>query len=127
MTVRARFHWRLDLVQEGKLWEVARSHLGAAALQQAVVELLLSHGPLKARSKVEYLSRELLGDENVHLLKNALVEAGLAPPESDQLPETVALLSCYSQHIAHGLLLLMPLGKLSRDLRGFRLEHELGI
>jgi len=125
MTVRARFHWRLDLEQEGKLWEVARSYLGAAALQQAVVELLLSHGPLKARSKVEYLSRESLGDENVHLLKNALVEAGLALPHLDQPPEKIALLSCYSQRIAQGLLLLMPLGKLSRDLRGFRLEYDL--
>lgn len=125
MTVRARFHWRLDLEQEGKLWEVARSYLGAAALQQAVVELLLSHGPLKARSKVEYLSREWLGDENVHLLKNALVEAGLALPHLDQPPEKIALLSCYSQRIAQGLLLLMPLGKLSRDLRGFRLEYDL--
>ena len=125
MTVRARFHWRLDLEQEGKLWEVARSYLGAAALQQAVVELLLSHGPLKARSKVEYLSREWLGDENVHLLKNALVEAGLALPHLDQPPENIALLSCYSQRIAQGLLLLMPLGKLSRDLRGFRLEYDL--
>lgn len=127
MTVRGRFHCRLNLAQEGKLWEVARSHLGAAALQQTVVDLLFSYGPLKARSKVEYLSREWLGDENVHLLKNALVEAGLALTDVDQPPEKVALSSCYSHHIAQGLLLLMPLGKLSRDLRGFRLEHELGI
>lgn len=127
MTVRGRFHWRLDLAQEGRLWEVARSHLGAAALQQAVVDLLLSHGPQKVRSKVEYLSREWLGDENLQLLKNALVETDLALPDFDQHPEKVALLSCYSQHIAQGLLLLMPLGKLSQDLRGFRLEYHLGI
>jgi hypothetical protein len=76
---------------------------------------------------VEYLSREWLGDENLQLLKNALVEADLALPDFDQPPEKVALLSCYSHHIAQGLLLLMPMGKLSRDLRGFRLEHELGI
>jgi hypothetical protein len=127
MTVRGRFHWRLDLTQEGRLWKAARSHLGAAALQQAVVDLLLSHGPLKARSKVEYLSREWLGYENLQLLKSALVEAGLALPGLDEPPEKVALLSCYSQHIAQGLLLLMPLDKLTRDLRGFRLEHHLGI
>lgn len=127
MTVRGRFHWRLDLAQEGRLWEVARSHIGAAALQQEVVGLLLSYGPPTVRSKVEYLSREWLGDENLQLLKNALVEADLALPDFDQPPEKVALLSCYSQHIAQGLLRLMPLRKLSRDLRGFRLEHELGI
>jgi len=127
MTVRVRFHWRLDLAQESRLWELARSHLGAAALQQAVVDLLLSHGPLKVRSKVEYLSREWLSDENLQLLKNALVEADLALPHLDQPPEKVALLSCYSQHIAQGLLCLMPLRKLSRDLRGLRLEYELGI
>jgi hypothetical protein len=127
MTVKGRFHCRLDLAQEGQLWEAARSHLGADALQHAVVDLLLSHGPLKVRSKVEYLSREWLGVENLQLLERALFEAGLALPELDQPPEKVALLSCYSQHIAQGLLLLMPLGKLSRDLRGFRLEHHLGI
>ena len=127
MTVRGRFHWRLDLAQEGQLWEAARSHLGAAALQQAVVDLLLGYGPLKVRSKVEYLSREWLGDENLQLLKNALVEADLALPHLDQPPEKIALLSCYSQHIAQGLLLQMPLGQLSRDLRGFWLEYHLGI
>ncbi len=127
MTVRGRFHWRLDLAQEGRLWEVARSHLGAAALQQAIVELLLSYGPPKVRSKVEYLSREWLGDENLQLLKSALIEADLALPHLDQPPEKIALLSCYSQHIAQGLLLRMPLVELSRDLRGFRLEHDLGI
>lgn len=82
---------------------------------------------VKARSKVEYLSREWLGDENLQLLKKALVEADLALPHLDQPPEKIALLSCYSQHIAQGLLLLMPLGQLSRDLRGFRLEYHLGI
>ena len=127
MTVRGRFHWRLDLAQEGQLWEAARSHLGAIRLKQAVVDLLLSHGPQQVRSKVEYLSREWLGDENLQLVKNALVEADLALPRLDEPPEKVALLSCYSQHIAQGLLLLMPLDKLTRDLRGFRLEHHLGI
>lgn len=127
MTVKGRFHWRLDLAQEGRLWEAARSHFGAAALQQAVLEILLCHGPLKVRSKVEYLSREWLGDENLLLLKNALLEAGLALPELDQPPEKVALLSCYSQHISQGLLRLLPLHKLSRDLRGFKLEYEIGI
>jgi hypothetical protein len=117
----------LDLAQEGRLWEVAKSHLGAAALQQALVDLLLSYGPPKVRSNVEYLSREWLGDEKLQLLKNALVETDLALPDFDQHPEKVALLSCYSQHIATGLLLLMPLDKLTRDLRGFRLEHHLGI
>jgi hypothetical protein len=121
VTVSGRFHWRLDLAQEGRLWEAARSHLGAAALQQAVVDLLLCHGPLKVRSKVEYLSQEWLGDENLLLVKSALVEAGLALPDLDQPPEKVALLSCYSQHISQGLLCLLPLHQLSRDLRGFRL------
>lgn len=79
------------------------------------------------RSKVDYLSREWLGDENLQLLKNALVEADLALPHLDQPPKKIALLSCYSQHIAQGLLSLMPLRKLSRDLRGFRLEYEVGI
>lgn len=127
MTVKGRFHWRLDLEQESRLWEAASSHFGAAALQQTVVDLLRSYGPLKVRSKVEYLSREWLGDENLQLLKNALVAADLALPELDQFPDKIALLSCYSQHIAQGLLHLLPLRKLSRDLRGFRLEDALGI
>lgn len=115
-SLRGRFHWRLDLAQEGRLRDVTRSHLGAAALQQVVVGLLLSYGPPKVRSKVECLSREWLGDENLQLLKNALVETDLALPDFDQPPRKAALLSCYSQHIAQGILLLMPLDKLPRDL-----------
>lgn len=118
---------RLNLSQEGMLWEVALAHLGATGLHQAVVDLLKSFGPKPARGSMEYLRREWVGEDVLHVLKKALAEAGTGMPSRDKLPEHIALLACHSQHLADGLLHLMPLEHLTSELRGYRLELDLGM
>lgn len=118
---------RLNLSQEGLLWKVALAHLGASSLHQAVVDLLQGFGPKPPRSSMEYLRREWVGEEVLLVLERAFAEAGTGIPSSDGLPEHIALLSCHSQHLADGLLHLLPLKTLTSELRGYRLEHDLGM
>ncbi|PQO98873.1 hypothetical protein C5612_27110 [Pseudomonas frederiksbergensis] len=118
---------RLNLSQEGLLWKVALAHLGASGLHQAVVDLLHGFGPKPSRSSMEYLRREWVGEDVLHVLEKAFAEAGTGIPSPDGLPEHIALLSCHSQHLADGLLHLLPLKTLTSELRGYRLEHDLGM
>jgi hypothetical protein len=71
---------RLNLSQEGMLLEVALAHLGATGLHQAVVDLLQSFGPKPARGSMEYLRREWVAEDVLHVLKKALAEAGTGMP-----------------------------------------------
>lgn len=119
--------WRLNLSQEGMLWRIAFAHLGASGLHQTVVDLLQGFGPKPPRSSMEYLRREWVGEDVLHVLEKAFAEAGTGMPSLDALPEHIALLSCHSQHLADGLLHLLPLKKLTLELRGYRLEHDLGM
>lgn len=118
--------WRLNLSQEGVLWKTALAHLGASGLHQAVVDLLNGFGPIPTRSPMEYLRRDWVGEEVLYVLEKAFSQAGTGMPSLDALPEHIALLSRHSQHLADGLLQSLPLKKLTSDLRGYRLEGELG-
>lgn len=118
---------RLNLSQEGMLWKVALAHLGATGLHQAVVDLLHSFGPQPPRSSMEYLRRQWVGVDVLRVLEKAFAEAGTGMPSLDALPEHIALLSCHSQHLADGLLHFLPMKKLTSELRGYRLEHDLGM
>ena len=118
---------RLNLSQEGMLWKVALAHLGATGLHQAVVDLLHSFGPQPPRSSLEYLRRQWVEVDVLRVLEKAFAEAGTGMPSRDALPEHIALLSCHSQHLADGLLHFLPLKKLTLELRGCRLEHDLGM
>lgn len=119
--------WRLNLCQEGMLWKVALAHLGASGLHQTVVDLLHGFGPKPPRSSMEYLRREWVGEDVLHVLEKAFAEASTGMPSHDALPEHIALLSCHSQHLADGLLHFLPLTKLTSELRGYRLEHAIGM
>jgi hypothetical protein len=68
-----------------------------------------------------------VGEDVLNVLEKAFAEAGIGMPSLDALPEHIALLSCHSHHLADGLLHFLPLGKLTLELRGYRLEHVLGI
>lgn len=118
---------RLNLSQEGLLWKVALAHLGTSGLHQTVVDLLHGFGPKPTRSSTEYLRSEWVGVEVLHVLEKAFAEAGTGMRSLDAFPEHIALLSCHSQHLADGLLHLLPLEKLASELKGYRLEHVLGI
>lgn len=100
---------RLNLSQEGVLWKVALAHLEATGLHQAVLDLLQSLGPKPARGSMEYLRREWVGEGVISVLEKAFSEAGTGIPAWDAIPEHIALLTCHSQHLADGLLHLMPL------------------
>ena len=118
--------WRLNLSQEGVLRKIALAHLGASGLHQAVVDLFQGFGPKPPRTSMEYLRREWMGEDVLLVLEKAFAEAGTGMPLLDALPEHIALLSCHSQHLADGLLHFLPLKKLTSELRGYRLEHDLG-
>lgn len=118
---------RLNLSQEGMLWKVALAHLGATGLHQAVVDLLQSYGPKPERGSMEYLRREWVGEGVISVLEKAFAEADTGIPARDAIPEHIALLTCHSQHLADGLLHLMPLEHLTSELRGYRLELGLGM
>lgn len=127
MTGETLTRWRLNLSQEGMLWKVALAHLGVSGLHQAVVDLLQGFGPKPPRSSMEYLRREWVWEEVLIVLRSARSEAGIESPTADSLPEYVALLSCYSRHLADGLLQKLPVDKLPPVLKGFKLEHDLGM
>jgi hypothetical protein len=61
------------------------------------------------------------------MLEKAVVEAAIGMPSLDAPPEHIALLSCHGQYLADGLLHLLPLEKLTSELRSYRLENVLGM
>lgn len=117
---------RLNLSQEGELWRIALAHLGESGLHKTVIELLNAFVPQFPCSSIEHLSREWVGEAVLHVLAKAFAEAGTGM-SSLELPERLTLLSCHSQHLADGILHLLPLKTLTSELRGYRLEHDLGL
>lgn len=125
--IQAKARRRLNLSQEGVLWRIALAHLGTPGLHQKVVGLLQDFGPKPSRSPIENLRCEWMGEDVLYVLEKAFAEAGTGMPMLDTLPEHIALLSCHSQHLADGLLHFLPLKELTSELRGYRLEHDLGM
>lgn len=125
--IQAKARRRLNLSQEGMLWRIALAHLGSSGLHHKVVGLLQDFGSKPSRSPIENLRREWVGEDVLHVLEKAFAEADIRLPMVDTLPEHIALLSCHSQHLADGLLHFLPLKTLTSELRGYRLEHDLGM
>lgn len=118
---------RLKTPQEGMLWKSALEYLGAQGLHETVVDLLRSFGPKPARSSREFLQQQWLGEDILRIIKSAQMAAGIDAPGPDDLPHRITILACYSDYLADQLLFLVPTDYLPRELRGRRIEDDMGV
>ncbi|KRP65428.1 hypothetical protein TU82_12335 [Pseudomonas orientalis] len=117
---------RLDMAQEGQLWEMALEHLGSDGLLQAVIEMWSRAAP-PPRPLVEHLSTNEESQDVLRILKIAQQRVGAIVPGRTPDAGTVTLYARHASNLVDGLITLLPKAKLSQALRGSCLEIELGI
>ncbi|KAE9642587.1 hypothetical protein EJA70_18290 [Pseudomonas sp. PB103] len=117
---------RLNMAQEGELWERALEHLGSDGLLQAVIEMWSRAAP-PPRSVVEHLSTDKVSQEVLNILKIAQERVGAFVPDRIPAAGTVTLYARHASSLVDGLITRLPKEQLSRALRGYRVEIELGI
>lgn len=117
---------RLDMAQEGQLWEMALEHLGSDGLLQAVIEMW-SRAGCPSRPVVEHLSHDKVSQEVLNILKIAQERVGAFVPGRIRAAGTVTLYARHASNLVDGLITLLPKAQLSRALRGSCIEIELGI
>ena len=117
---------RLSLLQESLLWDIALEHFGAEGLLQVIVELWSAAGP-PPRTTVDHLSTATLSHEVLNILKVAQVRVDAFVPGRRPTLGTITLYSRHASALADGLLTRLPKKRLSRTLRGSRLEIEVGL
>ena len=66
---------RLDMAQEGQLWEMALEHLGSDGLLQVIVDMW-SHAAPPPRPLVEHLSTNEVSQDVLDILKIAQERVG---------------------------------------------------
>ena len=66
---------RLDMVQEGQLWEMALKHFGSDGLLKVIIEMW-SHAAPPPKPVVEYLSTKQVSQEILNILKIAQERVG---------------------------------------------------
>ena len=66
---------RLDMVQEGQLWEMALKHFGSGGLLKVIIEMW-SHAAPPPKPVVEYLSTKQVSQEILNILKIAQERVG---------------------------------------------------
>ena len=117
---------RLTLAQEGLLWEIALNHYGPEQLVQIVVELWDTI-EFPQRTAVDHLSTATLSPQALNILKIAQARVGAFVPLRETVPGTVTLYSRHASDLADGLLVRLPVTQLTRELRGDRLDDDMGI
>lgn len=117
---------RLTLGQEGQLWEIALNHFGPEHLLQLVVELWGTF-EFPQRTAVDHLSTATLSTQVLNILNIAQTRVGAFVPLREAIPGTVTLYSRHASDLADGLLARLPVTKLTRTLRGDRLEGDMGM
>lgn len=112
--------------QEALLWEMALEHFGSDGLLQVVVEMWGS-AAAPSRSVVEHMSTDRMSQEVLNILK--IAQEILDTFVSDRRPihDKVTLYARHASDLADGLITRLPKEKLSRALRGSRIEIELGM
>lgn len=112
---------RLDMAQEGQLWEMALEHLGSDGLLQAIIEMW-SRAACPSRPVVEHLSHDKVSQEVLNILKIAQERVGAFVPGRIPAAGTVTLYARHASDLADGLITLLPKEQLSRAWRGSCLE-----
>lgn len=112
--------------QEALLWEMALEHFGSEVLLQMVVEMWGSAAP-PSRPVVEHLSTDRMRQEALNILKIAQERLGAFVPDRRAVHDTVTLYARHASNLADGPITRLPKERLSRALRGSRIEIELGM
>lgn len=117
---------RLSLSQEALLWDIALKHFGPAQLLQIVVDLW---GALEypERTAVDHLSPATLNPQVLNILNIAQTRVGAFVPLRDAALGIVTLYSRHASDLADGLLARLPVTKLTRTLKGDRLDNDMGM
>lgn len=111
---------------EGVLWKTALEHLGAAQLLQVVVGLLLEAGP-PARATVEYLDAGHVSNDVLNILRDAQTQVGALVPYRPVEFGRISIYCAHAEHLAFGVLNVLPVQILPPLLKGAKLESDLGM
>jgi hypothetical protein len=117
---------RLNMAQEGEIWAMALEHLGSEGLLQAIIDMWSRAAP-PPRPVVEHLSTDKVSQEVLNILKIARERIGEFVPNRMPAAGTVTLYTRHASNFVDGLIIRLPKEQLSRALRGFCIEIELGI
>ncbi|POF88361.1 hypothetical protein [Pseudomonas putida] len=117
---------RLTLAQERLLWEIALNHFGPEQLLQIVVELWDAL-EFPQRTAVDHLSTATLSAQVLNILNIAQIRVGAFVPLRETVPGTVTMYSRHASDLADGLLARLPVMQLTRELRGNRLDDDMGM
>ncbi len=117
---------RLSLSQEGQLWELALQHYGPEQLLQIAIELW-ANLDFPKRTTVDHLSNATLSPQVLNILSIAQARVSAFVPLRDAAPGTVTLYSRHASDLADGLLARLPVTQLTRQLRGDRLDDDIGV
>lgn len=112
--------------QEVLLWEMALEHFGSDGLLQVVVEIWGS-AVAPSRSVVEHKSTDRMSQEVLNILKIAQERLDAFVSDRRPIHDTVTLYARHASDLADGLITRLPKERLSRALRGSRIEIELGM
>lgn len=94
---------RLDMAQEGQLWEMALEHLGSDGLLQAVIEMW-GRAACSSRPVVEHLSHDKVSQEVLNILKVAQERVGAFVPGRRRAAGTVTLYARHASSLVDGLI-----------------------
>lgn len=117
---------RLNMSQEGLLWEMALEHFGSNQLLLVVV-YMWSHAASPPRAVVEHLTIDMVSQEVLNILKIAQERVGAFVPGRIPVPGIVTLYARHASDLADGLITRLPKQLLSRAWRGSCLKIDLGI
>ena len=110
----------MKMSQEGLLWKTALEHLGPISLHQVVVDLWTIARP-PARTTVEYLDSDHVGDDVLNILRIAQIAVGAVVPYRPVKSGRIAIYSAHAEHLADELLKIIPVGILPPSSKGARL------
>jgi hypothetical protein len=105
---------------------MALEHLGSEGLLQAIIDMWSRAAP-PPRPVVEHLSTDKVSQEVLNILKIAQERVGEFVPDRMPAVGTVTLYARHASNFVDELIIRLPKELLSRALRGFCIEIELGI
>lgn len=112
---------RINLQQEKALWAIALEHFGPDGLEEVVRETWVE-AKAPDRPLVEILDINTLGPVALNILQNVQTEVGAIVPLRPSDPTQIHAYSAHVQLLTWGLLDKIPPKKLTRDLRGVKLD-----
>lgn len=118
---------RLAVPNEGLVWQASCNFYGRVRLEDIITELLKQYGPKPSRSSLEYLRLEWVGADALEALCAAQATAKVGWPAFDELPQKVAIWSCYRRYLADSLIQALPVRLIPAAVKGLRVELDLGV